>query len=283
MQNEFGVDGFKFDAGEGNYRAARPRDRRSRCCRRQYADRYVAWVAENFAWTEVRCGWRAQRQGILFREWDKWSRWGIDNGLHSVLTQALALSMIGYPFVLPDMIGGNAYGGEEPDAELLVRWTQLSALLPAMQFSVPPWAFDDATDAICRKYALLHQEIAPYIQSQIAETIRSGVPLVRPLFWHAPRRPGGADDGRRVSAGRRLLVAPVVPAGPARARCLSARPGVARLVERHGDRGADAGWSSIRPHWRRCRCSSSCWRAGVKQLRIRRRPLERGEPQERHA
>jgi alpha-glucosidase (family GH31 glycosyl hydrolase) len=173
----------------------------------------VAWVAENFAWTEVRCGWRAQHQGILFREWDKWSRWGIDNGLHSVLTQALALSMVGYPFILPDMIGGNAYGGEEPDAELLIRWTQLSALLPALQFSIPPWLFDDATDAICRKYVLLHQEIAPYIQSQIDQTLRSGAPLVRPLFWHAPddRETLMIDD--QFLLGARLLVAPVLRAG----------------------------------------------------------------------
>jgi len=212
LQNEFGVDGFKFDAGEGNYV---PRDRLTAqpLLSRQYADLYVAWVAENFRWTEVRCGWRAQQHGLLFREWDKGSRWGIDNGLHSVLTQALALSMVGYPFILPDMIGGNAYGGEAPDAELLIRWTQLTALLPALQFSIPPWSFDNATDAICRKYVLLHQAIAPYIQEQIAETLRSGVPLVRPLFWHAPHDQAALMIDDQFLLGERLLVAPVLQAG----------------------------------------------------------------------
>jgi hypothetical protein len=207
-----GVDGFKFDAGEGNF-VPRSRLTAAPLLPHQYADRYVAWVADNFAWTEVRCGWRSQRHGILFREWDKWSRWGIDNGLHSVLTQALALSMIGYPFILPDMIGGNAYGGEKPDAELLVRWTQLSALLPAMQFSIPPWTFDDTTDAICRKYTLLHQELAPYIQSQIDETLHSGAPLVRPLFWHAPGDPAALTIDDQFLLGERLLVAPVLRPG----------------------------------------------------------------------
>ena len=42
------------------------------------------------------------------------------------LTQALTLGLIGYPYVLPDMIGGNAYEGEVPDAELMIRWTQRS-------------------------------------------------------------------------------------------------------------------------------------------------------------
>jgi len=212
LQEEDGVDGFKFDAGEANYV---PRDRLTArpMLPHQYADHYVAWVAENFAWTEVRSGWRAQRNGILFREWDKWSRWGIDNGLHSVLTGALALSMVGYPFILPDMIGGNAYAGEEPDAELLIRWTQLSALLPALQFSIPPWAFDETTDTICRQYVQLHEQIAPYIQSQIAETLRSGAPLVRPLFWHAPGDQAALTIDDQFLLGDQLLVAPVLQPG----------------------------------------------------------------------
>jgi hypothetical protein len=212
LQSEYGVDGFKFDAGEGNFV---PRDRVTAqpMLPRQYADHYVAWVAENFTWTEVRCGWRGQRRGLFFREWDKWSRWGIDNGLQSVLTQALALSMIGYPFILPDMIGGNAYAGENPDAELMVRWTQITALLPAMQFSVPPWQFDTTTDAICLRYTLLHQEIAPYIQSLMDETLRSGAPVVRPVFWDAPDDQAALTLDDQFLLGARFLVAPVLQPG----------------------------------------------------------------------
>lgn len=212
LQTDYGIDGFKFDGGEANFVPAGslthlPIERRI------YPDHYVAWVAENFKWTEVRTGWRSQRHGLFFRQWDKWSRWGLDNGLHSVLTQALTMSMIGYPFILPDMIGGNAYGGEEPDAELLVRWTQLSALLPAMQFSVPPWSFDETANQICRRYALLHQELAPYIQTQLDETLRSGTPPVRPLFWHSPDDPATYAINDQFMLGENLLVAPVVQPG----------------------------------------------------------------------
>lgn len=212
LQTTYGVDGFKFDAGEGNFlpadaRTALPMNRRS------YADRYVQWIAEHFAWTEVRAGWRSQRYGLLFREWDKWSRWGLDNGLHSVLTQALALSLIGYPFILPDMIGGNAYGGERPDRELLIRWTQLTALLPAMQFSIPPWLYDDETTAICRRYAGLHSDLAPYIQALISQTLRDGTPIVRPLFWHAPADQTAQTIDDQFLLGDLLLVAPVLNPG----------------------------------------------------------------------
>ena len=41
--------------------------------------------------------------------------------------------LLGFPFCLPDMIGGNAYFGQRPDQELMVRWTQVNALMPAMQ------------------------------------------------------------------------------------------------------------------------------------------------------
>lgn len=51
------------------------------------------------------------------------------------------MSLVGYPFILPDMIGGNAYG-ETPSKELFIRWAQANALLPAMQFSLLPWDYD---------------------------------------------------------------------------------------------------------------------------------------------
>jgi len=212
LQAETGVDGFKFDAGEANFI---PPDAicYAREPRRRYADRYTEFVADHFAYAEVRVGWRSQRRGLLFREWDKWSRWGIDNGLHSVLTQALTLGVCGFPFVLPDMIGGNTYQGEVPDGELMVRWTQLCALLPTMQFSIPPWQYGSEVDAICRQYAQLHVHLAPYLATLIEENLRDGIPLVRPLFWHAPSDPDALSCDHPFLLGVRYLVAPVVQPG----------------------------------------------------------------------
>ena len=52
------------------------------------------------------------------------------------------LGLLGYPFVLPDMIGGNAYNGR-PSKELFVRWAQANAFMPALQFSHLPWDYDE--------------------------------------------------------------------------------------------------------------------------------------------
>ena len=47
---------------------------------------------------------------------DKNSYWGYDNGLKTMIPTALLMSMLGYPFILPDMIGGNGYP-EQADME----------------------------------------------------------------------------------------------------------------------------------------------------------------------
>lgn len=54
----------------------------------------------------------------------------------------LLQGILGYPFVLPDMVGGNAYG-ISPSKELFVRWAQANAFMPAIQFSILPWNYDD--------------------------------------------------------------------------------------------------------------------------------------------
>jgi alpha-glucosidase (family GH31 glycosyl hydrolase) len=95
----------------------------------------------------------------------------------------------------------------------MVRWTQITALLPAMQFSVPPWQFDTATNAICLRYTLLHQELAPYILSLMDETLRSGAPVVRPVFWDAPDDQVALAIDDQFLLGARFLVAPVLQPG----------------------------------------------------------------------
>ncbi len=48
-----------------------------------------------------------------------------ETGMNTVLPIALNFSLLGYPFNLPDMIGGNDYG-HFPEKELFIRWMQVS-------------------------------------------------------------------------------------------------------------------------------------------------------------
>jgi alpha-glucosidase (family GH31 glycosyl hydrolase) len=208
LQMETGLDGFKFDAGEAcflppdavTHRAIEPNE---------YTQTYVEAVARHYRLTEVRSGWKNQRAPIFFRQWDKTTSWGLDNGLHSVLTGILALGLSGYPFILPDMVGGNAYD-EPADAELMIRWTQLNALLPSMQFSLAPWDYGEECTTICRRYADLHTEFAPRILNIANASTQSGLPIIRPVFWLAPNDERALTCNDEYLLGDEFLVAPVV-------------------------------------------------------------------------
>lgn len=92
--------------------------------------------------TEIRTGWASQEVPIFTRMLDKDTYWGKTNGLATLIPTLLHFNVIGYPFVLPDMIGGNGYNGQ-PDKELFIRWMQANVFMPAMQFSYTPWDYDD--------------------------------------------------------------------------------------------------------------------------------------------
>lgn len=200
LKKETGLDGYKFDAGEAIFALGS----------NDYTRRYVDFVAANFSHCEVRSGWGNQRAPILFRQWDKSCTWGTDNGLKSLITGALALGLAGYPFVLPDMVGGNAYRGESADAELMIRWSQANALLPAIQFSLAPWDYGDECERLCRAALDLRKQFMDRIGAAMRQAAQSGEPVIRPVWWLAPddERAQVCDD--EFLLGADVLVAPVV-------------------------------------------------------------------------
>ena len=208
LQVESGLDGYKFDAGEAcflppdalTYAPIHPN---------QYTNLYVDFISQHFSLMEVRSGWFNQQAPIFFRQWDKATSWGADNGLHSVLTGILALGITGYPFILPDMVGGNAYEAE-PDAELMIRWTQLNALLPAMQFSLAPWDYGEECTALCREYAALHTKFAPRMVEIAQESTQTGAPIIRPIWWLDAHDEQALLCDDEFLLGDDLLVAPVL-------------------------------------------------------------------------
>jgi len=138
------LDSFKFDAGETSWLPkprvlSGPLDQQPNV----YTVNYVESVSEFGPLTEVRTGFGTQEVPLFVRMVDKDSRWGINNGLRSVVTTLLAMNLAGYPYVLPDMIGGNNYNGEAVSKELFVRWLQASTFMPSLQFSFVPWDFQD--------------------------------------------------------------------------------------------------------------------------------------------
>lgn len=211
LREKYGIDGFKFDAGEScflppNFQCHQP------ILPNDYTHLWVERVAGRFEWAEVRSAYRNQSASLFVREWDRHSSWGLDNGLQSVITAALTFGLLGYPFVLPDMVGGNAYGSLLPDKELLIRWAQANALLPAMQFSIAPWDFDEETIELCRKAVKWHTDNAQIFPLAEAAT-QTGHPIIRPISWLAPDDPTTYPIGSQFALGESTMVAPVMEAG----------------------------------------------------------------------
>lgn len=206
---EIGLDGFKFDAGEAMFFDVPHTIRAADTPPNDATRRYIQQVAQRFPWSDVRTAWRNQGEPLLFRQWDKSTGWGYDNGLASCITQAIALNMIGYPVSFPDMIGGNEYGTQTADAELLIRWTQAVAPMPLIQFSIAPWREGQTCARLCREYAALHARFAEIHRSLLAQ----GQPLIGPLWWLAPHDETALACADQYLVGEQWLVAPVVERG----------------------------------------------------------------------
>jgi alpha-glucosidase (family GH31 glycosyl hydrolase) len=66
-----------------------------------------------------------------------------------------------------------------------------------------------------RRYAELHAEFAPALLRLTGEAARTGEPIIRPVFWLAPREETALVCDNEYLAGAEWLVAPVVHPGQA--------------------------------------------------------------------
>jgi alpha-glucosidase (family GH31 glycosyl hydrolase) len=220
LAGQVGVDGFKFDAGEGMFYDIPGTVRHDGGAPNTASTTYIRGAAAHYPWSDSRAAWRSQAFPMLFRQWDKSSVWGYDNGLASCITQAMTLNLLGYPYSFPDMIGGNQYFDQKVTAELMIRWTQAVAPMPIIQFSLAPWDYGGECAEICAQYADLHRQVA----AQTIKLARQRVPLVRPLWWLAPHDEDALTCADEYLIGDDLLVAPVIVEG-ARSRDIYLPPG----------------------------------------------------------
>ena len=214
LQGTVGLDGFKFDAGEPCFL---PRGAKTHCpllFPGQYTQLWVDKVVSRFEVSEVRSATGTTQYGGLVRMGDRDTVWGVENGLRSLVPALLTSAVLGYPFCLPDMVGGNAYWGQYPDTELMVRWAQVSVLMPAVQWSIPPWEVStEAKEACAAAERVREQVLLPRLPGLVADASNGLIPICRPMWWIDPTDPEtfGIDD--QFLIGDDVVVAPVVEKG----------------------------------------------------------------------
>ena len=213
LQNDYGVDGFKFDAGDASFYRAddvtfAPTTPNGQC--ELYAE-----IGRAYELNEYRACWKMAGYPLVQRLADKRHSW-TENGMNCLVPNSLAQSLMGYRFICPDMIGGGEFScflpGAEMDEELFVRYAQCSALLPMMQFSADPFrVLNKENAALCREAALLHEEKGEEILGYVKKAMASCDPVIAPVCYYYPGE--GTMCETEYMLGENLLVAPVVEKG----------------------------------------------------------------------
>ena len=213
LVKEYGVDGFKFDAGDADFytggvvswqRDITPNDH----------TRFFAEFGLNYPLNEYRASWKMAGLPLAQRLRDKGHDW---KDLAKLIPDQMSQSVMGYAYTCPDMIGGGEYrsfmNATSIDEELVVRSAQVHALMPMMQFSVAPWRIlSQENQQICLNMAKLHLAMGTHILALAKESSKTGEPIVKPMALAFPD--GGYEKvNDQFVLGNDVIVAPVVEKG----------------------------------------------------------------------
>ena len=221
LQTKYGIDGFKFDAGDFLFYtkgSAIYLNEDTNTTGPKQMEMY-AKLGTEFDFNEFRACWKMGNQPLAQRLQDKGFSW---DDLKLLVPDMISAGLIGHPITCPDMIGGGLLEVFEKidltkfDQELMIRSAQIQALMPMMQFSVGPWrVLDEKNLAICREAALLHAKMGETIFELAANAAKNGEPIVRHMEYEFPQQ-GFESCNDQYMLGDKYLVAPMVDKGDSR-------------------------------------------------------------------
>ena len=222
LVDEFGVDGFKLDAGDlcyydgsNRYRYADGARLHDATARPQDAASRYAEIGLAFPLNEYRTVWGHAGEPLVLRLADKRHEW---RDLRRLIPDMAAMGIAGYPFVCPDMIGGGQVSSFVPGApgfeqELFVRSAQVHALCPMMQFSAAPWrVLDEEHLAAVKRAVDVRASFVPRFMDLARECAKTGEPMLRSLEYAFPGC-GYEAVADQFMMGDFLLVAPQLERG----------------------------------------------------------------------
>ena len=155
LREEFGVDGFFFDYGQSNFLPSLANTFEPLSDPDGFSRSYVEF-ANDMLFEEryglISAGSGTQNVPLMMCMSDKNVSWGEDNGLQTVIPTVLTLGMMGYPFVMPGVVGGRTLK-KRPGSELYIRWLETVLLMPGLKLSYAPWEYGE--DVVCKVLTLL--------------------------------------------------------------------------------------------------------------------------------
>ena len=208
--DRFHIDGFKFDGGNPEYFRGQALFSEDWMEAVDFAEGFN-FVGEEFPYNEYRAGFKTGGSPLVLRLHDIGHSW---EELKTIIPNITLAGLCGYPYAFPDMIGGGLDKSFRPGMnfshKLFIRSCQIQALMPMMQFSAAPWrVLTEEECEICKRFAQLHSDVAPYIMELVHHASSSGEPIVRSMEYEFPGCGYENVDGQFM-LGSRYLVAPVL-------------------------------------------------------------------------
>jgi alpha-D-xyloside xylohydrolase len=237
---DLGFDGFMNDFGEQTVADMRFHDGRTGAemhneypniffrVTREITDRYEREHPGREIFFYTRTGFTGRPGSTAYESGnfpgDETSDYQRSSGLPSLATDMLSRGIGGaYGFTtgIGGYFDGNAQARQQVDAEIFTRWSEWSALTPFYRVhnscctlgTRMPYSFDAATYDRWRALADLHDEARPYTRALWREAVRTGMPIMRPLWLAFPGDPDAAKQDQQWMLGDDVLVAPVVAKG----------------------------------------------------------------------
>ena len=231
LVEEVGIDGFKTDGGEHawgrelQYRSGESGVHGNNRYPVAYAAAYgdLLRSAGKAPVTFSRAGWAgSQAHGAVWAgdENSTWEafRWSMIAGLNA---GACGLTYWGW-----DIAG---FSGDIPTPELYLRAMAASAFVPIMQYHSEfnhhrqpsrdrtPWNIaertgDETVIPLTREIVALRERLRPYLADAVRQSIATGAPVMRPMWFSWPALVGEADR-IQWQCGDDLIVAPVLNPG----------------------------------------------------------------------
>ncbi|SDO57641.1 Galactose mutarotase-like [Nakamurella panacisegetis] len=228
LVSDLDVDGFKTDGGEHawghdlRYADGRRGDEGNNLFPVHYARAFGDLLRSQgkAPVTFSRAGFTGtQAHGIVWAG-DENSTWP---AFRSSITAGLTASACGIVYWSWDLAG---FSGPIPDPELYLRATAAAVFMPVMQYHSEfnhhrpplrdrtPWNVQELTGAtdvvdVFRHWTKLRESLVPYLAGQARNSIDTGAPLMRALFFDHPDDPETWNHPRQYLLGDDLLVNPV--------------------------------------------------------------------------
>ena len=236
LMADYGVEGFFFDAGDAydfpdDGRPFEKGATKSEQCRAFHL------IGTKVPLQQHRASWKTGGYPIMVTLNDKFPTY---SDLKACVRDMANAGIIGYPFVVADLVGGGRlsglngmvrvaplfYGATEACTsyrlteekrewlrDFFIRSLQVQTLSPMVQFSMSPWrALDPRRQEMVRALVALRQKWAPYITQCAVDAGRTGEPMLRLMEYSFPGH-GYERVTDQFLMGERLLVAPVVEDG----------------------------------------------------------------------